>query len=264
MSEVPILSLNTWNIAANDQVQRIGRIADYLAGQNPGVTILTELTAIEELKKALNREVGPDYSLATINTGCRWYEDNIGMLVTGKNYAVTDEPEAVPTYGRKMPYVMRAHLMTPLGEVSLVGMRGAYIAGRGTPLNLAIGERQAQFKTAAEAAKEGHDIAFIGGDMNAFAHTQNRAFRRSGFKRLSSRQNTWPDREGNSSTTLDARFMSLPFILTRSGLALDAIFGYGPVEAIGSIVDATDISDHMHLKTVVTNAPKETVVTKAP
>lgn len=261
MSEVlqPVLALSIWNIAANDQANRIGGIAKHLANQEqqePGITILTELVAVHGLKKALTRELGNSYSLDTINTGGPYYEDGIGLLVTDPNTKILDAVEQVSTGGKKMPYMMRAHLATPLGEVNLLGIRGAYLSGKGTWLSTGAAERTAQYQTAADAVKDRDGISFIGGDMNSFIRTHDPIFTRNGFRRLSGNQITWPDREGLRLTTLDSRIMAAPFSLTHRGLPLDAIYGNGSSESVGSSVDATGISDHMLVKIRAVRASK--------
>jgi hypothetical protein len=130
-------------------------------------------------------------------------------------------------------------------------MRGAYIAGKGTPFSSGAAERKAQYQTAAEAAQDGNGMSFIGGDMNSFVRTHDAIFRRNGFHRLTGTQITWPDREGLRLTTLDSRLMSAPFFLTHTGLALDAIYGSSSAASIDFRVIATGISDHMHVQATV-------------
>lgn len=253
MSEAaPALALSTWNIAAHDQVNRIGGIAEYVATKEPGITILTELTAVRGLREALTRELGNAYSLATVDTGSK-YEDGIGLLLTGQGCTI-DAVEAVPTRGEKMPYVMRADLTTPLGAVNVAAMRGAYIAGQGTPLSSGSAERKAQYQTAVEAVKGREGLPFIVGDMNSFVRTHDAIFRRNGFRRLTDTRATWPDRQGLKVATPDARILAAPFLLLRRGVSLDAIYGNDSVESIRSSADATGMSDHLHVTSVVIKA----------
>jgi len=255
----PNLTLSTWNLAANNQADRVGTLAAYLTMQGPGATILTELTATDALKKALTREIGNDYSLDDINTGGTRYEDGIGLLVIGDGYEMPEGVEAVPTHGDKMRYIMRAGLTTPLGQVGVVGLRGAYISGRGTRFSSGGPERKAQFQTAAEVAldlaEEYDGMALLGGDTNSFARTHDRIFTRNGLHRLSGGDNTWPDRKGLKLTTLDSRIMAAPHALTHQGIALDAIYGTRAVQLVGTPqIDATGISDHMHVEVTVKKA----------
>jgi hypothetical protein len=248
------LVLSTWNIAANNQANRIGPIAEYLAIQGSGITVITELTAVRGLEQALTRELGSAYSFASIDTGGTRYEDGLGLLLTGHGYEMLDEVEAVPTHGDKMRYIMRAQLATPLGEACVIGMRGAYVAGKGTLLSTGAAERKAQFQVVADAARDSESISFISGDTNSFVRTHDRIFTRNGFHRLSGKAMTWPDKQGLKVTTLDSRIMAAPHTLTGKGIALDAIYGSQEATSVDTRVDSTGISDHMHVRVIVAKA----------
>ena len=244
------LSLATWNIAAEKQEQRVGAIAEYVASKEPGITILTELTAITALKKALTREIGSSYSLGTVPTGSP-YEDSLGVLVTDLNSELLEEVEAIGTGGKKMPYFMRAVLSTPLGGITMAAMRGAYVSGKGGLLTTGSGERKVQYRMAIDVLEDGEGIALIGGDMNSPARTRDPVFTAAGYQRLTGEEMTWPDRLGIKATTKDAQILAMPFMLLGNGSSIDAIYGKGPIESVGSETDASGLSDHLYTGTKI-------------
>jgi hypothetical protein len=247
MNEHQGLAVGVWNIAANKQTERVDHIAGFLAQQDPGMTVITELTDIDGMCKALNREFGSGYQLETVPTQSP-YGDSIGLLVTGSECSISDVT-SVDAQGEKMPCFMRAELASPLGTICLAALRGAYVSGKGGLFTSGATERKSQYQKAIEAVGRDSDVQLITGDMNSLVRTHDPIFTGQGFQRLSGRGITWPDRRGIMETTRDALVLSMPFLLTHCGISLDVVYGRGNVQGVESTVCATGLSDHMHLQT---------------
>jgi hypothetical protein len=209
------------------------------------VTILTELVDARALEKALVNEIGQGFALETVATGSS-YGDSVGLLVVSKDYRIT-ESEAVRTGGKKMPYILKAAVASPLGNLSIAAMRGAYVSGKGGWLTSGSAERKAQYKTAIQALEDEVEIALIGGDTNSLYRTHDPIFVASGYDRLSGLSPTWPDESGINKTTKDAQLIAKPFLLLGMGFSIDAIYGRGPIKSVEAVADATGLSDHMYL-----------------
>ncbi len=248
----PELSLATWNIAAENQGRRVDEIAEYLTAQESGITILTELVEVDALDEALNREMGHSYNLGVVRTGSS-YEDSIGLLVAAKDCEL-EEVEPIDTGGKKMPYIMKAVVSTPLGGMTIAALRGAYVAGKGGgTLSTLTGsrERQRQYRMATEVLEDGDGIGIIGGDMNALACNRDPLFAEAGYTRLTDKGKTWPESKGIKATTRDAQIIAAPFLLFGIKFSIDAIYGKGPIESTWSKAQATGLSDHFYLGTSI-------------
>jgi hypothetical protein len=243
------LTLATWNIAVDRQAKRIDHIAEHLASRGQSITILTELTELGALQKALTREIGSEYSLGAVSTGSQ-YEDFIGILVTHEDCAIIEDPEPILAESSKMPYFARTKLSTPLGEMTLAGMRGAYVSGRGGWLSWSGNERRAQYGALIDSV-QGTGVAIVGGDMNSAGHVHRPIFEGSGFIPLTGPGNTWPDVSGLTNTTIDAQILARPFVLMKRGLDIDALYGRGPIAKVESRVQATGLSDHQFVETTI-------------
>jgi endonuclease/exonuclease/phosphatase family metal-dependent hydrolase len=162
-----------------------------------------------------------------------------------------EDPKTIDTGGWKMPYFMKAMLSTPLGDMSVAALRGAYVYGKGGWLTTGRRERAVQYQRAVEVLEDDSDIAIIGGDMNSQPYERDHIFKGAGYELLTGHRDTWPDPQGIGLTNWRARMLARPFVIAGEGVAIDAFYGRGPIEGDKSETVATGLSDHLYLGTTL-------------